>query len=187
MLKNENIICISSIDWDFIWQGHQEIMSTYAETGNRVLFIENTGVRTPGIRDIPRIKKRIKNWFRGIKGIRKEKDNLYVFSPLALPFPYSKIAKRINRFLLLPGLKRWMKAMDFSDPIIWTFLPTPLSLDIANNLIEKILIYYCIDKFSELSIGKEAVFGCFLKTMDIPSSLLKASRHIEISSSASFG
>ena len=63
MLKNENIICISSIDWDFIWQGHQEIMSIFAKNSNRVLFIENTGVRPPGIRDIPRIKKRIKNYF----------------------------------------------------------------------------------------------------------------------------
>ncbi|MBM3252435.1 MAG: glycosyltransferase family 1 protein, partial [Candidatus Omnitrophica bacterium] len=55
MLKNQNIICISSIDWDFIWQGHQEIMSALAQNGNRVLFIENTGVRTLRIRDIPRI------------------------------------------------------------------------------------------------------------------------------------
>jgi len=46
MLINENIICISSIDWDFIWQGHQEIMATFTRNGNRVLFIENTGVRT---------------------------------------------------------------------------------------------------------------------------------------------
>src|SRR3989338_180157 len=101
MLKNENIICISSIDWDFIWQGHQEIMSTLARNGNRVLFIENTGVRPPGIRDISRIKNRIKNWLRGIKGIREETANLYVFSPLVLPFPYSRIARWINRRLIL--------------------------------------------------------------------------------------
>jgi hypothetical protein len=35
------------IDWDFIWQGHQEIMSTFAAEGHRVLFLENTGVRAP--------------------------------------------------------------------------------------------------------------------------------------------
>ena len=42
-----DILCISSIDWDFIWQGHQEIMSTLAAQGHRVLFLENTGVRAP--------------------------------------------------------------------------------------------------------------------------------------------
>jgi hypothetical protein len=61
MLKNENIICISSIDWDFIWQGHQEIMSALAKNGNRVLFIENTGVRAPRLKDSSRIRNRVKN------------------------------------------------------------------------------------------------------------------------------
>ena len=95
MIKNENIICISSIDWDFVWQGHQEVMSAFAANGNKVLFIENTGVRSPGIRDLSRLKKRIKNWFKGVKGIRKERENLYVYSPLILPFPYSRIARSL--------------------------------------------------------------------------------------------
>ena len=73
MLQSQNIICISSIDWDFIWQGHQEIMSTFARNGNRVLFLENTGVRAPTLRDIPRLKKRFINWSKGVRGIRKEK------------------------------------------------------------------------------------------------------------------
>ena len=148
MLKNENIICISSIDWDFIWQGHQEIMSTLAKEGNRVLFIENTGVRAPTLRDLPRLKKRLINWARGIGGIRKEKENLYIFSPIVIPFPYSRIARWINRHLLLSNLNKWTRVMDFNDPIIWTFLPTGLSLDLINNMNKKLAIYYCIDNFA---------------------------------------
>jgi len=148
MLKGENIICISSIDWDFIWQGHQEIMSVLAKNGNRVLFIENTGVRVPGLRDVSRIRDRIKNWYKGVKGIRKEADNLYVFSPLVLPFPYSMVARWINKHLILSILDRWIKVMDFNDPIVWTFLPTPLSIAIADNIAKKLFIYYCIDNFS---------------------------------------
>jgi uncharacterized SAM-binding protein YcdF (DUF218 family) len=147
MLKGENIICISSIDWDFIWQGHQEIMLTFAEAGNRVLFIENTGVRAPGIKDFPRIKNRIKNWFKGVKGIREEIPNLYIFSPLLLPFPYLRIARWINRHLILSILEKWTKIMDFHEAIVWTFLPTPLSMNIIDNLSKKIVIYYCIDNF----------------------------------------
>lgn len=157
MLKNENIICISSIDWDFIWQGHQEIMTALARNGNRVLFIENTGVRAPGIRDIQRIKKRIKNWFKGVKGIRKEADNLYIFSPLILPFPYFWIARWINRRLIFRILERWMKVMDFSDVIAWTFLPTPLSVDIIDNLVKKMVVYYCIDNFFVSSISAKKI------------------------------
>ena len=123
-------------------------MSTLARNGNRILFIENTGVRAPGIRDIPRLRKRMKNYFRGIKGIREERDNLYVFSPILLPFPYSWIARRINKFLLLPVLEKWLKVLDFSDPIIWVFLPTGISLDIIDNVNKKLIIYYCIDNLS---------------------------------------
>ena len=148
MLKNEDIICISSIDWDFIWQGHQEIMSTLAASGNRVLYIENTGVRPPRMRDISRIKSRLKNWFRSTGGVRKERENLYVFSPLILPFPYSRIAGWINYTMLMLVIKRWMKAMEFGAPVIWTFLPTDLSRNIIESLSKKVVVYYCIDNFS---------------------------------------
>src|SRR3989339_1357426 len=104
MLKNQNIICISSIDWDFVWQGHQEIMSAFASNGNKVLFIENTGVRAPIIKDIPRLRKRYISWFKSIKGFRRETDNLYVYSPVILPFPYSRLARLINKNILLSAL-----------------------------------------------------------------------------------
>lgn len=157
MLKNENIICISSIDWDFVWQGHQEIMSAFAENGNRVLFIENTGVRTPGIKDLSRIVKRIRNWFKGIKGIREEAKNLYIFSPLVLPFPHSRIATWINQRIISSILDKWTRAMEFSDPIIWIFLPTPLSINIAKSSINKLIIYYCIDNFSVSSSSAKKI------------------------------
>lgn len=150
MLKDENIICISSIDWDFIWQGHQEIMSTFAKNGNKVLYIENTGVRVPGVRDINRLIKRILSWFKATKGFRKEAENLYVYSPLLLPFPYSKIAKWINRYFMIMPLKNWLRIVEFNNPIIWTFLPTETALNIIDNLEKKILIYYCIADFNKL-------------------------------------
>ena len=78
-LAGENIVCISSIDWDFIWQGHQEIMTTLAKQGNRILFIENTGVRAPQFRDLPRLKKRVRDWLRGTKGFRQEQDHLFIY------------------------------------------------------------------------------------------------------------
>ncbi|MFA6321092.1 MAG: ElyC/SanA/YdcF family protein [Candidatus Omnitrophota bacterium] len=151
MLKKQDVICVSSIDWDFIWQGHQEIMSTLADHGNRVLFIENTGVRTPSFRDIPRLRKRIYNWLHSVKGVRKIKDNLYVYSPIILPFPYSRIARFINRHLLLSTLSKWIKSMRFSSPILWTFLPTALVQDIIDAIDSKLVVYYCIDNFSASS------------------------------------
>lgn len=151
MLKGENIICISSIDWDFIWQNHQEIMSRFVDNGNRVLFIENTGVRMPKLRDLPRLKRRFINWRKGLSGIRKERDGLYIYSPLLLPFPYLWIARRLNKMLLNSILRRWVKSMNFSDSIMWIYLPTGTTLDLLENLDNKLVIYYCVDNFSASS------------------------------------
>lgn len=169
-MKNEDIICISSIDWDFIWQGHQEIMSTLASQGNRVIFIENTGVRSPNLQDIPRLKKRIQNWFHSVKGIRQIKENLYVHSPIILPFPYSRIARWINGHFLISALKKWVKSVGFSNPVIWTFLPTGLVLDIIDAIDNKLVVYYCIDNFAASSPGAKRIIKSerkLLKRADI--------------------
>lgn len=156
-IKNRDIICISSIDWDFVWQGHQEIMSTFAKNGNRVLYIENTGIRTPKLSDIGRLKNRIINWRKGLRGIREESKNLFIYSPLILPFPYSGLAKILNRFILIKSIKVWMKATDFKNPIIWTFLPTCITIDIIDKIDNSLVVYYCIAEFAELADSSKKV------------------------------
>lgn len=178
MVKNQNIICISSIDWDFIWQGHQEIMFRFAKNGNRVLFIENTGARAPGIRDALRIKNRIKNWSKGISGIRQIEENLYIFSPILLPFPYLRIATWINQRLILSVLKRWFRVMDFVDPIIWVFLPTPLTLSIIDNLFSKITVYYCIDNFRVSSASAKKIKDSEIKLLERADLVFVTSREL---------
>ena len=151
LTATQDIVCISSIDWDFIWQGHQEIMATLAQSGHRVLFIENTGVRAPTLRDLPRLAHRVVNWVRSIKGFRTERENLFIYSPLLLPFPYSTLARWINRNWLLRALQRWMRATGFRRPIVWTFLPTPLTVDLIHELDPELTIYYCIDDLASSS------------------------------------
>jgi uncharacterized SAM-binding protein YcdF (DUF218 family)/glycosyltransferase involved in cell wall biosynthesis len=157
MNKPDDILCISSIDWDFIWQGHQQIMSTLAAEGHRVLFLENTGVRAPQVRDLPRLRQRVRNWWRGTKGFREERPNLFVYSPLLLPLPYSRIARSINRFVLLRALRRWMRATGFYRPIVWTILQTPLALDLAKAVDPQVTIYYCIDDLPSSSLGARRI------------------------------
>lgn len=157
MLRGQDILCISSIDWDFNWQGHQEIMSTLAGQGNRVLFVDNTGVRSLKFQDLSRLRQRFLNWWRGIKGFRQERDNLYVYSPLVLPFPYSRLARWINKIIILRALHRWMRATGFHHPIIWTYLPTALIVDLIDRLDPALVVYYCIADFKQLSPRKKKI------------------------------
>ncbi|HUQ87605.1 MAG TPA: ElyC/SanA/YdcF family protein [Vicinamibacterales bacterium] len=150
-VAERDVICLSSIDWDFIWQGHQEIMSRLAASGHRVLFVENTGVRPVRWSDMPRLKQRLRNWRRGTKGFREERPNLFVQSPLVLPFPYFNLARRINRWMLKRSITRWMTAVGASRPVVWTFLPTPLARDVIASLDPALTIYYCIDDLASSS------------------------------------
>ncbi|MFP5379539.1 MAG: hypothetical protein ACLGHP_07290, partial [Vicinamibacteria bacterium] len=150
-MRRPDIVCISSIDWDFIWQGHQEIMSRLAAEGHRVLFVENTGVRPPRLSDLPRLRHRLANWRKGTKGFREERPNLFVQSPLVLPLPYSRVARWVNRHVMVRSLNRWMRAIGFSRPIVWTFLPTPLVREVIADLEPALTIYYCIDDLASSS------------------------------------
>ena len=152
MSRRPDILCISSIDWDFIWQGHQEIMARLAASGHRVLFIENTGVRPVRVSDLPRLRHRVRNWRRSTKGFREERPNLFVHSPLVLPLPYSRIARWLNTQIMLRSLRQWMRATGFSRPIAWTFLPTPLARDLLGALEPVATVYYCIDDFAASSV-----------------------------------
>lgn len=151
MNRQHDILCISSIDWDFIWQGHQELMSRLAAQGHRVLFIENTGVRQVRVSDMGRIRARLKNWKRGTKGFREERPNLFVHSPLVLPLPYSRIAGWINRQVMMRSITRWMRATGFSRPVVWTFLPTPLARDVIARIDPVATVYHCVDEFASSS------------------------------------
>ena len=150
-MTQHDVICISSIDWDFIWQGHQEIMTRLAAGGHRVLFIENTGVRPPRLGDLPRVMSRLRNWRRGTKGFREERPNLFIHSPIVVPLPYSRIAQWLNKQILMRGINRWMRAVGVTRPVVWTFLPTPLARAVIAELNPSLTIYYCIDDLASSS------------------------------------
>jgi glycosyltransferase involved in cell wall biosynthesis len=146
-LTGETILCLSSIDWDFNWQGHQEIMSRLAGQGNRVLFVENTGVRAPTIRDLARLRQRVRNWWRDARTGRSDRPGLAVHAPLLLPFPYSRLALGLNRRILMRTVRRWLRDARCSHPIVWTFLPTRLSNHVIREVAPELTVYYCVDDF----------------------------------------
>ena len=55
MITGRDILYISCIDWNFVWHGPQEIAKRFADAGNRVLYVENMGVRSPTARDAARV------------------------------------------------------------------------------------------------------------------------------------
>ena len=155
MISGRDIVYISSIEWNFLWQGHQEIALRLAAAGNRVLYVENTGVRAPGLRDASRVAWRLKRWAGalGSRGVRQVAPNIYVSSPVVLP-PFGGRWRRLfNRKIFLPQVRRAARSLGMRDVLLWTYLPT----DTTNDLIrlmrspQSAVIYYCVADFTQLT------------------------------------
>ncbi|MDT4966445.1 MAG: hypothetical protein QOJ64_1182 [Acidobacteriota bacterium] len=161
MITNRDIIFISSIEWDFHWQIHQEIALRLAKAGNRVLYIENTGVRGPNLRDAKRVAARLRNSMRSVfsHGVREVSPNVHVISPIVLP-PFGSTSRRLlNRRVLLPRIKRIARRLGMRDPLLWSYLPTDTALDIIEMLHtrQSAVVYYCGADFSQLTPHIEAL------------------------------
>jgi glycosyltransferase involved in cell wall biosynthesis len=155
MITGRDFIFISSIEWGFLWQGHQEIASRLAAAGNRVFYIENMGVRAPGLGDAGRIAGRLQNWAttRRSKGVRQVAPNIHVCSPLVCPPFGSKFRTALNRRFFLPTLKQTARKLGFRDPIIWNYLPTDTSADLIRlfRSPESLVIYHSVADFTQLT------------------------------------
>ncbi|HYN83792.1 MAG TPA: glycosyltransferase [Pyrinomonadaceae bacterium] len=155
MITGRDILYISSIEWSFLWQGHQEIALRLAAAGNRVLYVENTGVRSPGLRDAGRVVQRLRRWARAAaeSGAREVAPNVHVSSPMVLPPFGSRGRTALNRRLFLPLLARTIKRLGMRDLVVWTYLPNDTTADLIRMLGPQIdaLVYYCVADFTQLT------------------------------------
>jgi glycosyltransferase involved in cell wall biosynthesis/uncharacterized SAM-binding protein YcdF (DUF218 family) len=150
-----DVLLFSSIDWSRNWQVHQQLATSLVESGHRVLFIENTGVRAPRATasDFTRMRARLRNWLRSIRGFVDVREQLTVCSLLVLPFPYLRPAIAANRWWVTHTIRRWMEANRFRDPLVISFLPTPLVQGVIDALDPVAVLYYCADDMAGGSAG----------------------------------
>lgn len=150
MIRGASIVCLSLIDWSFNRQFPQEVSDAFAAAGNRVLFVENTGVRRPALRDAGRLWSRLRNSWRARGRTWSAGRGVDVLSPVLLPLPGSRVATGVNTRLLLRSLRGWMG--DAPGPLlVVTFSPTPLARSVIRALDPALVVYYCIDLLAESS------------------------------------
>ena len=157
-IRKRNVIIFSSIDWSTHWQLHHQLATSLISDGNRVLFVENTGVRSINIGDVGRLSERIHNWRKGMRGFFNiDGSKLTIYSPILIPFPYSKLSLFFNKRIFNLSIFRWIKVSNFSDPIVISFLPTPLIQSAIKSIDPKISIYYCANNMADSSISASQI------------------------------
>jgi len=162
-LRGASIVCLSGLDWDFVWQAHQEITSRLAAAGNRVVFVDNTGgVRSVRLSDASRIFDRfVRALVQAIRGERRAAPNLVVVAPLLIPFVGNRVARLINDRILIPRLAARIRRLAGPDPIIYTYLPTADALRIISLVSgpRSVLVYHCVANFEAVAEDLEALLA----------------------------
>ena len=172
MLQGKEIICFAN-DWDGEPLSKKHIMKRLAQR-NRILWVNSIGNRSPKInrKDLGRIFRKTNQFFQGVREVEK---NLYVFSPVMIPFYHSMVFRKSNQHLLAWMIRRQLKRLGFSKPITWTFAPS--SADVVGRLGEIKIIYHCVDEFSAFSDAPQAAIR------EMEETLLKKAHLVIVSAS----
>jgi glycosyltransferase involved in cell wall biosynthesis len=141
----KGVVCFAAVDWRFLKQRPHHLMTALAGLGVKVLFIENTGVRSPHLGDLDRIGKRLKNAFkfRLPNQTNAEAAELEIFAPLVVPWPFNKAAMQYNEWVLSRRINCFLKRhhLNPEDVVLWTYLATPVVLKIAKAMPWRCVVY----------------------------------------------
>ncbi len=141
-----DIIFFSSDDWNSGLKTSKYHLATRLSRENRVFFINSVGLRMPTAskKDAGKIINKVKKFFGGAVKIS---ENLYVYTPIVIPFHGIKVIRFLNDWFLLLQIRKLKSMFDINNFRVWTFLPNTLGVVEKLRRKEK-TIYYCVDDMS---------------------------------------
>jgi glycosyltransferase involved in cell wall biosynthesis len=146
-MKGQNIICFAK-EWSEDPTSNNHVMTLLARD-NKVLWLNSIAMRRPTFtsgRDLSKIGRKLKGFFGGAE---HPAPNLWVVTPLVLPFPHSKLAATINRWILRAIISYYRRKLRMRTFQLWTFLPN--AVEYVGKLGESMVVYYCIDEWSHFT------------------------------------
>lgn len=156
-MRYKAVICFSAVDWHFLKQRVHYIMAGLADRELKVLFIENIGIRNPGFSDLSRLCLRLKTAWGTVRITNDVPENIEIFSPLAIPLPYTYAAILYNTKYLRKKIDNFLERYNFSpeEVLFWTYLATPAVLRLAEGYSWGCLIYDLVSdpKLVEARVG----------------------------------
>lgn len=146
ILQGRQLVFLASINWNDPWQRHQVWASAFAEAGNEVFFVENTGFRGLRLADAGRIGARL--WrLMGASPEARTCAGLHIIYPAVLP-PAGP-GRVLNRRVFIPRLIQKLKGAGLRDhPVVFAYLPTHTTLGILEALAPSLTVYDCVDNFA---------------------------------------
>lgn len=124
--KNPDVVCLSHLRWDFVYQRPQHLMSRFAQNG-RVFFFEE-----PMFSDEPTHLD-----------VSRREDNLFVLVPR---ISHSDGENRSLAEIQREMLDEFINSRQISSFLLWFY--TPMAMDFAAHLKPSAVVYDCMDELS---------------------------------------
>jgi len=139
-------------DWGGLPSSTQHLIR-HLGSDRKVLWVNSIGLRRPRLQ--PRDLQRA--WHKLLHSQRNgpaptgepEQARFRVLNPRTLPVPRTRLARRIASGMLARQIRPLAQQMGLQSPVLWTSLPT--AVDVAGQLGESALLYYCGDDFGALA------------------------------------
>jgi hypothetical protein len=149
--KPLSYIGFAAVDWWYHNRSHSELqLLTRLARDHKVLIVNSIGMRVPlpgkTSRPLYKIWRKLKSVARLLKRPDPELPNLYVYSPLPLPFYGSETARRFGAWFVRKQVTIAARIAGISNPAIFT--TAPLALPVIEKMQRQCLIYNRSDKHS---------------------------------------
>lgn len=144
LLKGRDFIVFSD-DWGRHPFSCQHIMKNLLPC-NRVLWVNTIGMRRPrlSLKDFRRSIQKLQSF--AVDPVTENlPDNLTVINPPMLPFG-NFFVRSFNRHSVISAVKKKLREMGVSAPIILTTLPN--AAEYLGSFGEELAVYYCVDDFT---------------------------------------
>jgi hypothetical protein len=141
--QEEGIVCFAK-DWSEEPTSNNHVMVELSKR-RPVLWVNSVATRAPALqskRDLLKIVAKLRSFFRGVI---QPHPNLWVYTPVVIPFPHNRFARRANSLILRIALGHLRRRIGMKQFQLWTFLPTTAGY--VGKFGESISIYYCTDNW----------------------------------------
>ncbi len=148
-----DILYLSPADWHGVRGRFQHLAERFAGDGHRVLYCDGLGVRTLRVRDLPRVKEKLRAAFAGRAPVAREPlpDGVSLAHPLALPLPRWAPVKAVNRRLLRRQLARAQAEHGVTPGLVWLSYPHPDLVAILDQWPDAHVVYDCVDAWDQFA------------------------------------
>jgi len=144
-LSGESIVCFAGEDWWYHFPHSKNHIMKRLARQNRVLFVNSITAGLPSLSNpdfFLKIRRKLPSYLRWL---RKVPEGLYVLTPITLPLYSSRIARAVNRLLLVVQLRLAMWLCRIHNPVLW--VATVTAVDVVDHLGPKLVLYQVSDKY----------------------------------------